>query len=179
MPPAQLPKDAGMRWYAVNTQANSETRAKLNLERQGWACFLPLVSSSIRVRTRMVERIRPLFGGYLFLAMDAGQSRWRSIDSTFGVRSILKRGDIPIPLPVGCVEALSEMTDNAGRFTFSSRLSEGDQVRFLRGPFAGFVGTLEKVGSHGRIRVLLELLGRQSAIQGKASEVEPVTDHAA
>lgn len=163
------------RWYAVNTQPSSEGRARLNLERQGWPCYCPMIRGAIRRRGRMVDRVRPLFTGYLFLRMDAGRCRWRSIDSTFGVRAVLKHGDRPVPLPPGCVEALIEMTGEDGIFSFTSRLAVGAPVKFLKGPFAGFVGTLEQLGSQGRIRVLLDLLGRQSVVMSTASEVAPAS----
>lgn len=172
-------EDVNARWYAINTQPSSEDRARLNLERQGWSCFCPMISASIRLRGRMFDRVRPLFTGYMFLKMDADRYRWRSIDSTYGVRSILKHGDRPVPLPVGCVEALIEMTSGEGLFSFTSRLTAGDQVKFLKGPFAGFIGTLEQLDSHGRIRVLLDLLGRQSVVKSTVSEVAPFTGPAA
>lgn len=175
--PEEASTPAPDRWYAVNTHPSAEHRARLNLERQGWACFLPMYGKSVRIRGRVRDQVRPLFTGYLFLQMDVSGSPWRSIDSTYGVRSILKRGEMPVPLPVGCVEALIEMTSEDGIFSFTSRLAAGGRVRFLKGPFTGFVGTLERLDSQGRIRVLLDLLGRQAVVKSNASEVAPVSDH--
>ena len=70
------------------------------------------------------------------------------------------------------------MTNSERLFSFLSHLAEGECVKFLKGPFAGFIGTLEMLGSHGRIRVLLDLRGCLSVIQSNASQVAPVAAHA-
>lgn len=161
------------RWYVVNTHPYAEKRAVTNLERQGWPCFCPLVSRTSRQGTRLLTQLRPLFPGYVFVSLDPGRSRWRSVDSSFGVRSIVKHGDLPAPLPEGCVDALMKMSDGDGVFSFASRFSLGDRVQFLSGPFSGFVGSLETLDPQGRIVVLLDLLGRQSRVRAAVTEIAP------
>ena len=164
---------ARLRWFAVNTQPNSEQRAKLNLERQGWRCFCPQVSRTTKSGRRLTTQLRALFPGYIFLTMNPAQSRWRSVDGTFGVRAIIKSGDLPAPLPVGVVETLIAMTDGAGKVSFASSLNPGQDVRFLSGPLAGLIGRLEHLDAAGRVTVLLDLLGRATPIRGHASELAP------
>lgn len=164
------------RWFAVNTLPGNEERARVNLERQGWACFCPVVSKTTRSGRRLMTRLRPLFPGYLFVSLDPLQSRWRAVDSTFGVRAIVKSGDAPAPLPVGCVEALRAIADARGKVNFATSLRRGEDVTFLSGPFAGFVGRLEQLDGAGRVTVLLELLGRTTPIHGQASEVRPASN---
>lgn len=163
----------GVRWYVVNTHANSEKRAIANLERQGWPCFCPLVSRTSRRGERLLTQLRPLFPGYVFVSLDPGRSRWRSVDSSFGVRSIVKHGDLPAALPEGCVDALMNMSDGDGVFSFASRFRPGDRVQFLSGPFSDFVGSLETLDPQGRIVVLLDLLGRQSRVRAAVTEIAP------
>lgn len=175
---APVPHDTGLheRWYAVNTQPHAEARSRLNLERQGFACFFPVYKASCRVRGRQIQRLKPLFSNYIFLRMDVSQTRWRAIDSTYGVRAIVKQGDRPLPLPAGCVEALVSRSGEDGVFSFASQLSAGTRVEFLNGPFAGFIGVLEALDSRGRIRVLLELMGRSSTIQSTVADIAPAPD---
>ena len=91
---------AGGRWYAVNSQPSSEQCARLNLERQGWQCFYPVYETSVRIGGRVADRNRSRFSGYLFRKMVADHYRWREIDSTYGARSVLKHGNLPIPSPL-------------------------------------------------------------------------------
>lgn len=171
-------QDGAARWFAVNTLPNSEKRAHINLVRQGWQCFCPVIAKTIRSGRRLMTQPRPLFPSYLFVRLDPQQCRWRSVDGTFGVRAIVKSGDAPAPLPSGCIETLISMADADGKVTFASSLIAGENVRFLAGPFAGFIGQLEHLDPYGRITVLLDLLGRTTRITAAASEVLPA-DHGA
>ena len=59
----------------------------------------------------------------------------------------------------GIVETLIENTDEANLTLFTRGLVAGQSVRILRGPFADFVGTLERLDEAGRVRVLLDMMG--------------------
>lgn len=161
------------RWFAVNTHPNSERRAQTNLERQGWPCFCPVIEKTTRSGRRLLTQARPLFPGYLFISLDPLHARWRAVDSSFGVRALIKNGEAPAALPVGCVETLIAMADAEGRVTFASALSPGDNVTFMAGPFAGLIGRLEHLDPQGRVTVLLDLLGRATTIRGRASDLRP------
>jgi transcription antitermination factor NusG len=81
------------------------------------------------------------------------------VQSTFGVSSLYTCNDRPIPVPEGIVETLLENTDEANMALFSSGLTTGQSVRILSGPFANFVGKLERLDAAGRVRVLLDMMG--------------------
>jgi transcriptional antiterminator RfaH len=72
------------------------------------------------------------------------------------------------------VEALMQMTRSDGRVSFSSAMAAGDKVRFLTGPFADLVGSLEHLDEGGRVRVLLNILGRETAVKADASQLLPL-----
>ena len=48
----------------------------------------------------------------------------------------------------------------------------------MKGAIVDVIGSLNKLGSHSRIRVLLDLLSRRWVIQSNASQVAPVAAHA-
>lgn len=164
---------SGSQWFAVNTLPRSEARARANLERQGFACFSPLLSTTNRSGRRLLTRLFPLFPSYIFVALNLQQPGWRSVDSTYGVRGLVKQAGCPSPLPSQYVQALQDMTNEHGIFSFSSHVEVGDNVRFLRGPLTGFIGTLEQMDSHGRITVLLTLLGHASRVKATAGDIAP------
>lgn len=164
---------AGEQWFAVNTLPRSEARARTNLERQGFACFSPLLSTTNRSGRRLLTRLSPLFPSYIFVALDLQQPGWRSVDSTYGVRGLVKQAGCPSPVPRQYVNALMDMTNEHGVFSFSSHVTTGDNVRFLRGPFTGFIGTLEQMDAHGRITVLLGLLGHASRVKATVGDIAP------
>lgn len=173
LPPTTAAAGSEMRWFAVNTHPNSEGRAQTNLERQGWTCFCPVIDKTIRSGRRLLTQARPLFPGYLFVSLDPLHARWRAVDSSFGVRALVKSGEAPAAMPVGCVETLMAMADERGRVSFTSTLREGEDVTFMAGPFAGLMGRLHHLDAQGRVTVLLDLLGRATTIRGNARDLRP------
>jgi transcriptional antiterminator RfaH len=71
------------------------------------------------------------------------------------------------------VEALIKHTDEAALTLFQAGLSTGQSVRILTGPFANFVGTLERLDDAGRVRVLLEMMGTAVPVALHRSALSP------
>lgn len=163
----------GLRWYVVHTQPHAEDRAILNLARQDFRTFCPRVRRTIRhARTRRVV-FTPLFPGYLFLALDGERWGWRQVNGTRGVIRILTHNDLPQAMPCGVVEALVARVDADGAINWRPDLEIGGKVRLTEGPFAEFVGTLERLDAAGRVQVLLELMGRVVCVATTAQQLAP------
>jgi transcriptional antiterminator RfaH len=152
------------RWYAVQTQPHSEGRACSHLERQGFRIFFPRIRKTVRHSRQARVTLAPLFPGYLFLQFD-GMNRWRSVNGTRGVVRILCQGDEPQPVPSGIVDALRARFDGDGIVNDTPEFKIGQDVRVAEGPFEDLVGTLEQFDGAGRVRVLLNLLGRSVAVR--------------
>lgn len=161
------------RWYVVHTQPAKERLAVVNLERQRFPCFLPQVRRRVRHARRVSDVLRPLFPRYLFVALDVTVDRWRAVRSTLGVSALIMEGDGPKPVPAGLVEGLMAAADGAGGFDFSRHLVAGDRVRFLQGPFADRLGRIVEMSDVERVRVLLEILGTERAVEVDAGSLLP------
>jgi transcriptional antiterminator RfaH len=161
-------------WYVVRTHAHAETKALENLVRQDYEAYLPSCRRWRKhARRREIVR-RPLFPSYLFVSFDIEHSYWRPIFSTIGVASLICNGDIPSRVPEGVVDSIRD-AENAGFFDYThavTRLKPGDPVRVAHGPFAGLIGQLQSMASRDRVRVLLDILGRQTTTVLVLSEVE-------
>src|SRR6266436_1050750 len=154
-----LALEGNQRWFLAHTLPRSELQAQLHLGAQGFRTHLPQVLKTVR-HARQLRTVRaPLFPRYLFLILDLGRDRWLSVRSTIGVSSLFTCEDRPVPVPDGVVEALIARTDEANLTLFDAGLNTGQTVRILSGPFADFVGTLERLDSAGRVRVLLTMMG--------------------
>ncbi len=81
------------------------------------------------------------------------------MQNTVGVSSLFSCDKRPIPVPEGVVETLIQGGEAANLKLFSGGLTTGQTVRILSGPFANFVGMLERLDDAGRVRVLLEMMG--------------------
>ena len=150
---------AARRWFAVNVRPRAERIAVANLDRQGFRHFLPQQKKTIRHARQFRTVLAPLFPGYLFVALDLGRERWRAINGTFGVVSLVRTGDEPRPVPAGIVEALMELSQGDSIVRFERQLEVGQRIKMIAGPFAEQLGTLDRLDDQGRVRVLLEMMG--------------------
>jgi transcriptional antiterminator RfaH len=161
------------RWFLVHTQPKSERKAQMHLGAQGFRTHFPTIEKTIR-HARQLRTVRaPLFPRYLFLILDPARDRWLSVQSTVGVSSLYTCDDRPIPVPEGIVETLVQNTDEANLTLFARGLATGQCVRILRGPFADFVGTIERLDAAGRVRVLLDMMGTAVPVALRRSAVCP------
>ena len=171
----QQPADSGPneRWYVVQTQPHGETRAIFHLERQDYRIFCPRIRKTVRHARKATRVLAPLFPAYLFLRMDITRQHWRSVNGTFGVSHLIMQNDMPQPVPCGVVEALQIRMGDDGTINWVSSLKVGQTVRICDGPFADFVGTLERLDASGRVRVLLDLMGRAVSVIARSEMLVP------
>ncbi len=150
---------AGKRWYAVNTLPHREFRAETQLANQGFRVFLPRRLKTVRHARKLTSVAAPFFPRYLFVELDLGHQRWRSVNGTFGVASLVMQGELPLAVPRGVVEAMLGALDGDGRLCLTPNLRVGTQVRLAAGPFAERLGILDRLDDCGRVVVLLEIMG--------------------
>jgi len=163
------------RWFAVHTLPFAEARAEAHLRRQGFRTFQPKRHKTVRHARRLSTVEAPFFPRYLFIVLDLARHQWRSVNGTFGVSRLVMRGDQPHPVPRGVVEALIEAADARGILQLARKLQVGSPVRLMAGPFAEQLAILNNLDDSGRVRVLLDILGRQVAISTGANDVLPVS----
>jgi transcription elongation factor/antiterminator RfaH len=168
-----LALDVNERWFLVHTQPKSERKAQMHLGAQGFRTHFPQIQKTIR-HARQLRTVRaPLFPRYMFLILDPGRDRWLSVRSTVGVSSLITCQDRPVPVPEGIVEALIARTDEANLALFEVPLITGQKIRILSGPFADFVGTIERLDDAGRVRVLLDMMASAVPIALHRSALSP------
>ena len=151
----------GEHWYAVHTLPFAEKRAEAQLNNQQFRTFLPKRQKTIRHARKLRTVIAPFFPRYLFVVLDLSRHQWRSVNGTFGVSSLVMAGDLPCPAPHGIVESMLAVADADDLLQLQPNLKVGATVRLAAGPFAEQLGILDRLDDSGRIRVLLNILGRQ------------------
>jgi transcription elongation factor/antiterminator RfaH len=163
----------GERWFLAHTLPKSERRAEWHLGAQGFRTYQPQILKTIR-HARKLQTIRaPLFPRYLFVTLNLERDRWLSVRSTVGVSSLFgSRDGRPVPVPIGIVESLIERSEDT-LARLDSGLVKGQHVRILTGPFADFVGTLDRLNEAGRVRVLLEMMGTAVPVTLHRSALAP------
>ena len=163
--------DHGTSWFLAQYKPNSQNVAKRNLERQGFAVFLPLQEETKRTRGRFVTQMRPLFPGYLFVALDIGTGPWRAVKSTLGITRLVSLGGEPTPVSRDLVSQLQQRCDPDGKLIPAQALKPGDQVTLAKGPFVNFVARIEHLAPDRRVWVLLELMGQQTRVAVRSDQI--------
>ena len=151
-------------WFLAQMKPNSHDIANRNLTRQGFETFLPLQEETRRTRGRFITRRRPLFPGYVFVAVDATRGAWRTINSTYGVTRLVSVAGTPTPVPDALVTELRDRCDDEGMLLPPRQMQAGDDVVLTKGPFADFVATVERIAPDRRVWVLIEMMGAQTRV---------------
>lgn len=162
-------------WVVASTHPHKEQVALENLHRQGFLTYCPHVRRRIRHARRLQEALRPLFPGYVFIRLDPEQEQWRSIDSTFGVRNLVRFGERPGTIPSEFVAGL-QLTEKDGAVALPRArdcYDVGEKVRMREGPFEGLIATVLAVAESERITVLMDMLCRSVRVRVSLDEVVP------
>jgi transcriptional antiterminator RfaH len=152
-------------WYAIRTQANKETLARLHYERQGYTVYLPLVRTTRTHARKREEVLRPLFPGYLFLQLDPHTCNWVTISSTRGAVGPVQFGPHFPPVPDGVIDCLRERAGHDGFLSRTElqrqRYKQGDKVEVFLGEGEPVKAIIDSFCGDDQVRVLLEMLQRQ------------------
>lgn len=155
-----------MHWYVVHTKPKQESRALLNLERQGFHCFLPTIPKK-KVKSKAFEIVRePLFSRYLFIELDttlSGKS-WAPIRSTLGVSKLVTFGTEPARVNPALIDLLRHQEGTLAQ-TPLAQYQPGDIVVIKDGPFKGIEAVYQMDDGEMRAMVLIELLQKPTRMQ--------------
>jgi transcriptional antiterminator RfaH len=155
--------DPHFNWCVVQTQPHTESKAASHLVRQGFISYLPRYLKRRRHARRTELVAAPLFPRYMFVAVDIATQRWRAIQSTIGVASLVRNGDVPATVPLEVISELKLREDARGFIQFDTkpRFVAGDKVRVVDGVFIDCLGLFECCNDQDRVAILLDLLGRK------------------
>lgn len=146
------------RWYVIHTLPRLEAVATCHLKRQGYETFLPIIKTTRR-HARSTQAISAaLFPRYAFVRLDLERDRWRSINGTIGVVSLVMGRDTPLSVPYGVVEDLIAASGNDGVTDPHYQFALGGLVCLADGPLSGSQGTLVSISARGRVEILLQML---------------------
>ncbi len=162
-------------WYVIQTKPKKEEEAKSYLSTKGLEIFNPLLEAFTIRNGKVTKELKPLFPGYMFGRFDLEQDyplvRWGR-----GVKKVLGSGrDYPTPVSEEVVEIIRKRTDSYGVVRKSYHFEANDRVRIKAGPLKDLLGIFERwVSDSDRVRVLLNLIGYQPAVEMHYSMIEKV-----
>jgi transcriptional antiterminator RfaH len=165
-------------WFAVYTKPRQEQIALFNLESQSFECYLPMAEDPHqRGSARNKTRLEPLFPRYLFLNAAPEVQSLATVRSTRGVVGLVRAGFQLIKIPASIIAELKARMDSAtGLIPLDSiGLNNGDKVRVFDGPFAALEGVFKEHRGRTRSLLLLEILGRETAVEIDARLLQRVS----
>ena len=146
-------------WYLIHTKPRQENVALINLERQGYECYLPQIRIE-RIRRGKAEVVtEPMFPRYLFIRLDSSNQgkSWLPIRSTLGVSQLVRFGSRAAQVDDALVDLLrSREQTRPTELLFN----QGDIVMITTGPFAGIEAIYQTSDPERRAMILLEILSK-------------------
>ena len=148
-------------WYLIHTKIRQERVALENLERQGFACFLPLIRAEKLRRGALQVVQEPLFPRYMFIRLGTGleSQSWAPLRSTVGVSRLVTFGQTPAKIEDELISQLQVKMDSTE--VQLRHFEPGEQVVVTDGPFVGIEAIYQMADAEGRVMVLLNILSKQ------------------
>lgn len=166
--------DKRAHWYVVHTYSGHEAKVaqqlKQRVESMGFEdkileILIP-TQEKIEIRSGEKQKVKEkIFPGYLLVKMIVTDQAWLTVRTTAGITGFVGVGNQPTPLENSEVKAIQKfMKMEAPKF--KTKLSVGEAVKIIDGPFADFLGTIETVDeARGKIKVLVSIFGRETPVE--------------
>jgi transcription antitermination factor NusG len=146
-------------WFAVQTKPFQERLAAAHVAELDAEVFLPKVRQDQMICGFIRRVTKPLFPGYLF-AMFCPLQLLDPVRYAPGVLRVVGNSCLPIPVNHEVVSAIRDRVQADGFIRLEQQpLRPGDKVAIEQGPFAGWMGEVERELDDGRrVSILLEAI---------------------
>lgn len=158
---------------APNMEA-SVSRALTSLDFEHW---IFRVKRKAVHRGQIIERVAPVFPGYIFVW---ARNAWAVIKNIIGVRGFVRFGDGIEDVPSHVVEGLCAQADDNGVLSWSTPVYDvpgfmpGDTVSVFLSQGVTLQGQFQSLIGPDRAVILLDWMGRMVPVSVNVSECNPV-----
>jgi len=158
-------------WWLAHTKARNEKSLAWDLCELGIPYFLPMVRLERRHGGRRVEVVLPLFPGYVFLACQSEEQRYRVL-GTSRIANIIPVHDQPK------LRAELEQIRRAVQSPYSvdvyAGLRAGRRCRITAGSLKGLEGVVVTRKNVSRVFLDVSILGQSAVVEIDAMLLEPI-----
>lgn len=161
-------------WYVLATHPHREDYAIQNLERQNFRAYCPRIVTRVKRGRRVYDTPLPLFPSYVFVEQIPVLGRWKILLSTYGVRSIIRAGQVPSLIDAAFVAELKAREVDGILRQPENPYRVGQAISIRGGAFDGLVGTILEMRASERIVVLMNILNQQTKVVLTADALSPV-----
>lgn len=163
------------RWYVVQVYAGSEEMVKEgiarrvqeeNLQDKIGQVLVPAAKAKPSFRDIEASKDEQLFPGYILVEAEISPQVFRLVVTSPRVVRFLGGKN---PVPLGRAEVDRVLRQISGEVVISAKKSDfavGGEVDINDGPFAGFVGIIEKIDEESeRLTVMVSIFGRMTPVE--------------
>ncbi len=157
-------------WLVLRTRSRHENAVELSLQQKRINAYLPKrkVVRRWKNQKRVVEL--PLFPGYVFVQPRADQ--YENIRYIRGSCGLVFAGSRPATMPEKDLEAVKILVSSGVDLSVECKLTPGQRVRVIAGPFAGAEGEMVRMKSQERLIINAHLLSSSVSVEVDTDMVE-------
>ena len=163
-----------LQWFVCHTYSGHENKVKINLEKriktfglgdQITEMVVP-TAKKIEVKEGKKREVQErIFPGYVMIKMDLNDNTFSCVRHTPGVTGFVGTVAKPIALNENEVQAILQYSLQEAP-KFKTEFSVSEAVKIVDGPFADFVGTVNKIDEdQGKLTVLVSIFGRETPVE--------------
>lgn len=164
-----------MRWYVVQVYAGYEEAVKADLLKrieekglQGRFGEILVPSAKLKQLFEVVDfKDQQLFPGYILIQMEVAPETVRLVTSSARVLRFLGGQHEPVPLTQKEIDrVISQIKGEISVAAEKNEFITGTEVEIGEGPFAGFVGIIDRVDKENeRLTVMVSIFGRMTPVE--------------
>jgi len=175
--------DSTRQWYAVHTYSGYEEkvadsiRQRIETVDMGDKIFDVMVPKEKQIEIKNGKRKvveKKIFQGYVLVELKMTEDAWYIIRNTPGVTGFVGSGTAPTPVSddeISKIKKRMGVDDPKHQIDFTV----GEVVSIVDGPFKGFDGAINEIDNQkGKIRVLVNMFGRDTPVELDALQVKKV-----
>jgi transcriptional antiterminator NusG len=170
-----------LNWFVVHCYSGYENKVKHNLEQRIEAMGVSNLIDEVVVPTEEEMEVRDgkrrtvekrVFPGYILVHMRLDERALNVVRATPGVTRFVGMGSRPTPLTQQEVnQIMRRMEAEAPKLRVNFRT--GQKVRITDGPFADFMGLVDKIDTErAKVTVLVSFFGRETPVELDFLQVE-------
>lgn len=162
-----------MQWFILRTKVGNEERVMLLFEKifEDVKIFFPKRRLSWRKKGRIIDVIKPLFSGYLFVS--ASNERIKELNLWLRIKNV-NAWFVKFDNSITCVameemQLIQQLMFNGDIVERSEIVKVGEKVTIVRGPLVGMEGIVEKYSKRNRRVIINVTIGgkeKQVALEG-------------
>lgn len=162
-----------MKWYIVQTKPWQEEKALFFLDQKGIYTYRPKMETYVYRGLRAIRREKSLFPNYIFARCEPNDVHL--ICWTWGVKKVLWRNDLPVPISDDLVNSIRLLEDRDGIIRKKSvqDLKKNDIVKIKSGPFRDLLGIFDHWDSdRDRVCILINLVNTVAKVHVPIAVIE-------